>query len=59
MTLVDEEDAVLLYRCSRIAQHSPLLLESCDMRRTAIEEGLAERCERLWQSARASYHVLG
>ena len=52
MTLVDEEDAVLLYRCSRIAQHSPLLLESCDMRRTAIEEGLAERCERLWQSAR-------
>ena len=52
MTLVDEEDAVLLYRCSRLAEASPLLLESCDLRRKAREEGLAERCQQLWTSSR-------
>ena len=52
MTLLDEEDAVLLYRCRRLAEASPLLLESCDQRRSAIEEGIAEQCERLWQAAR-------
>ena len=52
MTLVDEEDAVLLYRCSRLAEASPLLLESCDQRRSAIEEGLADKCERLWHACR-------
>lgn len=55
MTLVDEEDAVLLYRCSRLAEASPLLLESCDQRRTAIEEGLADKCER----SSASSHEYG
>ena len=38
MSLVDEEDAVLLYRCTRIAEASPLLLESCDQRRAAMED---------------------
>jgi len=52
MTLLDEEDAVLLYRCRRLAEASPLLLESCDQRRSAIEEGIADKCERLWQAAR-------
>ena len=52
MTLVDEEDAVLLYRCSRLASASPLLLESCDLRRKTIEEGLSDRCQQLWTSSR-------
>ena len=37
MSLIDEEDAVLLYRCTRIAEASPLLLESMDQRRASLE----------------------
>ena len=52
MTLVDEEDAVLLYRCTRLAEASPLLLEACDQRRLSIEDGLAEKLNLLWQGTR-------
>ena len=52
MTLIDEEDAVLLYRCTRIAESSPLLLESCEMRRTTLEQAFADRLDQLWQSTR-------
>ena len=52
MNLVDEEDAVLLYRCNRIAESSPLLLETMDMRRAAIEVALADRLNEVWQGAR-------
>ena len=52
MSLVDEEDAVLLYRCTRLAEASPLLLEACDRRRTSMEEALSEKCSRLWTAVR-------
>ena len=52
MSLVDEEDAVLLYRCTRIAEASPLLLEACDRRRAAMEEGLAGKLNFVWQATR-------
>ena len=52
MTLVDEEDAVLLYRCTRIAEASPLLLEACDQRRASMEDGLADKLNLVWQATR-------
>ena len=52
MQLTDEEDAVLLYRCTRLAESSPLLLEACDKRRHAIESGLADKLSNLWDASR-------
>lgn len=52
MSLVDEEDAVLLYRCTRLAESSPLLLEACDQRRAAMEDGLADKLNLVWQATR-------
>ena len=51
MTLINEEDAVLLYRCTRLAESSPLLLECCDVRRTAIEDGLAKGINSIFRGA--------
>eukprot|EP00965_Chrysotila_dentata_P092482 3051872-Pleurochrysis_carterae.AAC.1 len=43
MAAIDEEDAVMLYRCSKLAESSPLFLEAVDMRRRSMEKTLAER----------------
>ena len=49
--VVDEEDAVLLYRCNRLAESCPDLLEACDLRRSAIHTTLKADFETLWQKA--------
>jgi hypothetical protein len=53
MTLIDEEDAVLLYRCNPLAESSPpLLVEAVSMRRTTLEDALTERVVVLWREMR-------
>ena len=49
LTALDEEDAVLLYRCTRIAEASPQLLEACDMRRTTLHQTLQREFQQLWE----------
>ena len=59
MTLVNEEDAVLLYRCTKLAETSPLLLEACDLRRVAIEDALADWINAVFHGARRRLNEVG
>jgi len=49
MSVVDEEDAVLLYRCNRLAESCPDLLEACDLRRSSIHSLLRADFDALWR----------
>lgn len=48
LDVTDEEDAVLLYRCTALAERSPLFLEAVDHRRRAIDQALTSGFERIW-----------
>ena len=48
MRVVDEEDAAFLYRCTKLAESSPLLQEAADRRRTAIERAMRDQLARSW-----------
>lgn len=50
LTVIDEEDAVLLYRVTRLAESSPELVEATDMRRTAIHSSMKRDFDQLWLS---------
>lgn len=45
---------MLLYRCTALAESSPLLLESVDLRRKAVAAALEERLQMLTQRIRIS-----
>ena len=56
---IDEEDAVLLYRCKKLAETWPVLLEACDLRRAALEESLTQRTNASFHTAKRRLTAIG